>query len=179
MSWTPWQSLHDGATMSPILSSAPVDAVVVLRSSLRILHLVFLGKARIAVTLGTSLGEVELENRRVRVLHRRNVVRAVAVPATGRTAGAKFVTHAVNACGIILRLFLMATGAIWRGELAFVNQVFDAFVAINAIECGVKRLVERVGREYQRNGFPVHRARGRGIQMAVETIRVGDFIGGK
>ena len=55
---------------SHLQERAAVDAFHVLRRGLRKLHLVFLRQPRVAVAPGAGLREVQLENRRRRVLHR-------------------------------------------------------------------------------------------------------------
>ena len=71
----------------------------------------------------------------------------------------------------------MAAGAIRRWQFALVHQVLDAGVAIHTVEHGMNGFLKGVGRKKQRNDFPVHLAGGGGIQMAVETIGVLEFLG--
>jgi hypothetical protein len=58
-----------------------------------------------------------------------------------------------------------------------VIEVFDADVAINAVEGAVDGLEERVGREEERYFHPTNRASGGGIKVAIETVRVGELLG--
>ena len=70
---------------------AAMDAFHVLRRGLRKLHLIFLRQPRIAVALGTGLREVQLVNRRRRVLCRQNAMRAVTIPAIGGARSSQLV----------------------------------------------------------------------------------------
>ena len=117
-----------------------MNAIHVLGGRLRILYLVLLRQPRIAVAVGASLGKVQLEDRRIGILYRQYVVRAMAIPATGRAGGAQSVADPVNAGGVVfsglavaLPVF-MAGQAVWRRQLARMYQILDAGVAINAIE---------------------------------------------
>ena len=58
------------------------------------------------------------------------------------------------------------------------NEVFDALVAVNAIQSGVNGLVEGVGREEQGNDVRANGPGGGRIEMAIEAVCVGEFLGG-
>src|ERR1017187_10442590 len=157
---------------------AAVDAFHVLRRGLRKLHLVFLRQPRVAVAPGAGLREVQLENWRRRVLHWQNAMRAMTIPAIGSARSPHPMAQAVDARGVIFRLLFMAAGAIRRRQFALMHQVLDAGVAIHTVEHGMNGFLKGVGRKKQRNDFPVHLAGGGGIQMAVETIGVLEFLRG-
>ena len=94
-----------------------VDAVEVLRRRLRMFHLIFLRQLGVVMTFGAGLRQIEFENRRGRIFHGQDVVRAVAVPAIGRAGSAERMTHAVDAGRVILSFLFMATGAIRRAAI--------------------------------------------------------------
>ena len=103
----------------------------------------------------------------------------MATPATGGPGRAHRVARTVDAAGVILPLLLMTARTVWRRQFAGVNEVLDAFVAIDAIQPGVQRLVEAVRREDQREDFIAHLARRGGIKMAIEAISVGELLRGE
>ena len=82
------------------------------------------------------LREVELEDGRIDLLHRHDLMSAVAAGAGGRARGAHCVAHAVDAGGIKLGLLLVAGTAIDRGQRLFVRHAVpvEALVAIGAVE---------------------------------------------
>ena len=82
----------------------------------------------------------------------------------------------MDASGVILSFLFVAARTIRRRQFAFVNQILDAFVAINAIELGVDGFIETVRWKYQRNDFIADGACGFRIEMAIETIAVREFI---
>src|ERR1051325_12039010 len=175
-----------GDNQAHLQQRAAVDAVHVLGGNFRILDLIFPGEARIAVAGGASLGKVELEDRRIGLLDRRHLVRPVAVPATGRAGSAEGMADAVNAGGILFSGLLVigfgfvAADAVGRGQFAFVDEVFDADVAIHAGQFAVDRSRKHVGREDRhRDGFSVNRARVGRIGVAIEAIGVGKLLGGQ
>ncbi len=88
----------------------PVDAVDIFLGRVGMLDFVFLGQAGIAVAFGAGEGQVHFEHRRRRIIDRKNVMRAVAIPAFGRAGRAEQVAHAVDAGGVSLGLFFMAAG---------------------------------------------------------------------
>ncbi|MFO1514607.1 MAG: hypothetical protein U1F83_17135 [Verrucomicrobiota bacterium] len=59
------------------------------------------------------------------------------------------------------------------------DQVFDSFVTINAIQFGMDGFVEEVGREEQGNNIRPNFAGGGRIEVAVEAVRVGEFFRGE
>ena len=65
-----------------------MNAVHVLRRSLRVFHLVLFSQARVAVADGASVRQSQFEDRGIRVFYRQDIVGAVAVGATGRAGGA-------------------------------------------------------------------------------------------
>ena len=67
---------HDQAHLE---HAAAVDAVEVLCGDVREAHPVFVGDALVVMALGAGAGQVQLEHRRVAVLGRQHVVRAVAI----------------------------------------------------------------------------------------------------
>ena len=163
---------------SHLQERAAVDAFHVLRCGLRKLHLVFLRQPGIAVAPGAGLREVQLENRRRRVLHRQNAMRAVTIPAIGGARSSQLVAQAVDARGVIFRLLCMASVTVRRRQFALMHQVLDAGVAIHTVEHGMDGFLKGVGRKKQRNDFPVHLA-GRGrVQVAVEAVGVFEFVRG-
>lgn len=55
------------------------------------------------------------------------------------------------------------------------HQILDALVAIDAIQRGVQRFIERVGRKYQGDDLVAHFAsRGR-IKVAIKAVGVGEI----
>ena len=105
-------------------------------------------------------------------------MRAVAIPTTRRAGRAERVAHAMDARGIFLRGFVVArlrvvaTDTIrWR-QFAFVDEVFDSTVAINAIKFSVNRLRKTVRRKNQRDNLPADFSRRGRIEVAIEAVRV-------
>ena len=86
--------------------------------------------------------------------------------------------HAMDAGGVLFARFLVATRTGGWRQLAFVDQILDALMAIYAIQGAVNGFVEVVRGKQQRNDIRSHRTRGAGIQMAIQTISVGEFIRG-
>lgn len=156
-----------------------MDAVHVLVCRLGKFNLIFLGEIGVAVALRAGERQVHLENRRTEILHRQNLVAAVAVPALRRAGRAHRMTHAVDARGVIFTFFFMTTGAIrWR-DILVVLQFRDAVVTVNAIQLAVNRQRKTIRREIA-DGFldAVDHPGGGRIGMAVETVGVGQFRGG-
>ena len=58
----------------------------------------------------------------------------MTVPTLGGTGSAHFVTHAVDAAGIIFAFRFMTAGAIRRRHIFVVLHLLDAIVTINAVE---------------------------------------------
>ena len=104
----------------------------------------------------------------------------MAAPATRGTGCAELVAYAVNARDVILAFLFVTSGAVRRWQLALMHQVFDAFVAINAIELRVEGFVEGVSRKNQGNDVRTDRARGGRIEMAIQAVSVGELrLGGQ
>ena len=111
---------------------ATVDAFHVLRRSLGVLHLVFAGQPGLAVTLRAGPRQVQLEHRRVRIVDRQDVVRAVTVGTFRRARRAHRLAHAMNAGSIFFGLRFVTTAALRRRQFIGVRQLFDASVAVGA-----------------------------------------------
>src|SRR5579859_2345267 len=80
-----------------------MDAVHVLGGGFRVLDLIFLGQARVAMTTGAGIGQVQLEYGRIDVFDLQDIVGAVAIGATGGAGSTQRVTGAVDAGGVIPR----------------------------------------------------------------------------
>ena len=102
----------------------------------------------------------------------------MTIPAICRAGSAQLMAHAVNARGVIFPLFLMTTRAIRRRQLAFVNQILDSLMAINAIQLRVNGFDEGVRRKQQRYGFASNLPGRRRIEMTIQAIGVLEFFGG-
>ena len=169
-----------GDDQSHFHQGAPVDAVGVLAGHLGILHPVLGGEAGIVVASGAGEGEIELEDGRIGVFDRNDVVGAVAVGAAGGGGGAAGLAHAVDAGGVLGVLGGMAGGALGRGQTGRMDQVLDGVVAVGAVEAGVNGFLKGVGvKEGEGHGFPGDGARGVGIAVALQAIRVGNGVGGE
>ena len=72
----------------------------------------------------------------------------------------------------------MTAGTIGRRQLAFVNQILDAVVAIDAVQAGMDGFLEGLGREQEGDVFAIDLAGGGGVEMAAEAIVVLEFLGG-
>jgi hypothetical protein len=59
------------------------------------------------------------------------------------------------------------------------HEVFDALVAINAIQRTVNRFVEVVGGKNERNDLVTERARRGRVEMTIEAIGIGKFLSGQ
>src|ERR1035437_257480 len=115
---------------------APVDAVHILRRRLRILHLVFLRQPGVAVALGASPGQVQFEDRRRGVFGREHVVRAMAIPATGRAGSAHLVAQAMDARRVLFDGLLVALDATGWLRRHIVVRVLGSDVRV-AVRTGV------------------------------------------
>ncbi len=100
-----------------------MDAVAIFLGRIGMFDFVFLGQAGITVAFAAGEGQVHFEHRRRRIIDRKNVMRAVAIPAFGRARRAEQVAHAVDARAVSLGLFLMAEDAIRRRQRAIVMGV--------------------------------------------------------
>jgi len=150
-----------------------------LRRGLRKLHLVFLRQPWIAMAPGAGLREVQLENRRRRVLHRQNAMRAVTIPAIGGAGSSQLVAQAVDARGVIFRLLFMASGAVGRRQFGVVDEFLDAGVAVRAIEHGMDGPGEAVGgKDGERDGFAIHLPAVGRVGVAIQAIGVRQFFDG-
>jgi len=89
-----------------------VNAVHVLGSGLRVFHLVFFGKSGVGMAGGAGVGEVQLENGGIGVLGGQDIVRTVAIGASGSAGSAEGMTDAMDAGGILFPRLLMTTSAI-------------------------------------------------------------------
>lgn len=148
-----------------------MDAFRILRRRLGMLHLVFFGEARVVMTFGAGLRQIQFEYRRGRVFRGSDLVRAVAIPTIGRAGRAHLMAEAVDALRILFLLFLVATAAIRRRQFAGMDEVFDSFVAIHAIQRGVDGFVERIGRKDECDYLAVHLSRRRRVEVAIEAVR--------
>ena len=114
----------------------PVNAVHVLQRRIGMRDLIFFRQSGIAVTFGAGERQIHFENRRGRIRHSQNSVRAVAIPTLCRAGRAKQMADAVNARGIIRAFLCMTMRAIRRAE-RIMDEVGDIRVAIHAIKIGV------------------------------------------
>ncbi len=106
-----------GATINPIFSRArPWMLSVYWLATSGYFIPVLGGQAGIVVASGAGEGEIELEDGRIGVFDRSDVVGAVAVGAAGGGGGAAGLAHAVDAGGVLGVLGGMAGGTLGRGQ---------------------------------------------------------------
>jgi hypothetical protein len=165
------------------LEQAPaMNAVHVLVRHLRILDPVLVRQTGIAVALGARARQVQLENRRVRMFDRANIMRAVAIPATGRSRGPQVVADAMNAHGVFLagpemaRISIMTIHALRRRQFGSMEFVLDANVTIHAVELGVDGFIEEIGRKNERNLLVIDPPNQARIGVAIQTNVVRDLF---
>src|ERR1035437_5127035 len=109
---------------------APVDAVHVLRRRLGQLHLVFLRQPGITVAFGAGPGKVQFEDWGVALLRRKDVVGAVAIPATGGTGSAQLVARAMDTSGVVLAFLVVALDATGRLRRNIIIRVLGSDVGM-------------------------------------------------
>ena len=155
MSWTPWQSLQEGATIRPILSKrAPVDAVDVLRRRLRdtssgipavspglLWHL-----AQVCGRFSLKTGESGCLTGSMSCVP----WQSLQVAAAGR---AHRVAHAVDAGGVVLADLLVARSAIDRRQLFGVRHLLDVGMAGGAVLGAMHRPREHIRTDEERATF--------------------------
>ena len=159
---------HDEAHLQQRLA---VDAVHVLIRGLGKLDLIFLGEVGVAVALGAGGGQIHFEHGGIRVLHRHDLVVAVAIPTLRRAGSAHLVAHAVNAAGVVLAFLLMAAGTIRRRRIFVVLHLLDAVMAINAVQRAVDGFGKTIRRKQRHgDGMAVDHFLVGGIGVAIETV---------
>src|SRR5580765_8067225 len=115
-----------------------MDAVHILRRGLRVLHLVLLRQALVAVAIGAGAGQVQFENWRIDVFRRLDVVRSMAIPTTGGAGSAQRMADPMDAgrvspgCLLVFGLVFMAGNTGGRRQFAVMNEFLDSVMAIDA-----------------------------------------------
>ena len=92
-----------------------MDAVQVMGGCIGNLHAVLFGELRVAVALGTGLGEVELKDRRLMVGDGLDLVSAVAVGAGGGGTPTQVVAYTVDTAAVFLGGRFVTVSALGRG----------------------------------------------------------------
>lgn len=119
-----------------------MDAIEVVAGGLRLAHAVFLGELRVVMAGAAGLGQIELEHRRISLLHRHHVVRAVAAFAGGGIRRTHLMAHAVDAFFELGGRVLMATHALRRWQLRGMLGFGEGVVTVDAVEFRVHRFGE-------------------------------------
>lgn len=113
-------------------------------------HAVVARELLITVAPGTGLREIEFEHRRIRMLHRQDVMGTMTVHACRRSGGSNRLADAVDARSVLggCRLMTIAT---LRGGHFVMDRVVNPAVAVRAEQFPVNRTKKQVGPDVQGN----------------------------
>ena len=157
-----------------------MNAVVELRRDVRIFHFVFRRNRGVGVAVRAGTRQVEFKDGRIGGLDGLNVVRAVAIPAIRRRRSAEVMAHAVNAAGVflrgllVLRVFLVAGGAVRRRQMALVLKFFNPDVTFRAVQFRVNRFRENICWKEKRDFLAIHATHCGGIGMTIQAVLSSD-----
>ena len=117
----------------------PMDALHVLSGSLGILHPIFIGNTRVAVTLRAGLWQIKFENRGIRLLDRTDLMRSMTTPTGGRLRPLRHTADTMNTRRIRLGLRFMTARALGGPHLVRMRNLSCSLMTIRTRQAFVNR----------------------------------------